>query len=189
MLPGDRLALYSAVIVELGMGDGRLLESLARTDGQSLYIGIEIDDRQFGQALSRISADNVTLIHGSFEQLVPTLPDGSIDRFMAVLPDPAFIDQTKYDSWKHFYSQLYKKLKQGGTFQLVTELTDELMQAVSDEYYENWVKWLKNVFATMGFSLAGSLLGAPAEYSSRCLDQFRGDSERIRMVTLNFCKP
>lgn len=189
MLSGDKLAQYPAVIVELGMGDGRQLESMAREDGRALYIGIEIDREQCEHVHSDNSAQNVRVLNGSFELLVPTFPDRSIDRFISILPDPAYIDQSKYDNWNHFYRQLYKKLKHGGTFQLVTELTDELLEPVSDENYQEWVKWLKDAFAALGFSFAGSLQGAPSEYSSRCLDQFKGDTERIRIVTMNFVKP
>jgi hypothetical protein len=30
--------------------------------------------------------------------------------------------------------------------------------------------------------------GSPEEYSTRCLDQFRGDPERIRITTVDFAK-
>jgi tRNA (guanine-N7-)-methyltransferase len=186
---GDRFAHYRRIVVELGMGDGRLLEALARDDGESLYIGIEIDKLQFEQARSRISAENAMLLQGSFELLVPTLPDESVDLIMAVLPDPAFIDRLKYDAWKGFYSQVLAKLKPGGTFRLVTELTDELLQPVTDSQYQDWVGWLRQAFAGLGFIPAGLIQQAPAEYQSRCLDQFRGDADRIKMVTIDFRKP
>jgi tRNA G46 methylase TrmB len=189
MLQGDRFAQYPRVIVELGMGDGRLIESLAKKDKHSLYVGIEIDSAQFRQAESRISADNVLLLEGSFEALIPTLPDGCVDLFLVVLPDPSFIDPGKQESWKKFYKSLLDKLKRGGTFQLVTELTDELLQPVSDDDYERWTEWLEQVFVSQGFVRMGSIHGAPSDYSSRCLDQFRGDPGRIKMVTMTFTKP
>ena len=93
MLTGDKLAAYPRILVELGMGDGRLLERLAKADDRSLYIGIEIDETQCGQARARLSAENIMLLCGSFEDFVPTLPDCSVDMFIAVLPDPGFIDR------------------------------------------------------------------------------------------------
>ena len=189
MLSGDKLALYPRVVVELGMGDGRLLGSLARADNRSLYIGIEIDETQCGKARSQLSAENIMLLHGSFEDFVPTLPDCSVDMFMAVLPDPGFIDRGRYNTWKPFYARLLFKLKRGGTFQLVTELTDDLLQPVSDDSYHEWTAWLMQTFASLGFTVAGLHDGAPPEYSTRCLDQFRGDTQRIRIVTMNLTKP
>jgi tRNA G46 methylase TrmB len=179
---------WPRVIVELGMGDGRLLESLAKHDSNSLYVGIELDDGQCRQAQSRIALANVGILSGSFEDIVPTFPDYSVDRFIAVLPDPGFIDEKKQDRWKPFYKAVYSKLKPGGTLELVTEITDELLQPVSDEQYGKWAAWLRASFLSIGFALAKQHEGAPAQYSSGCLDQFRGDAERIRMATLELAK-
>lgn len=178
----------SMVTVELGMGDGRLLESLAKRHSNSLHIGIEIDNEQCSQAQSRITLVNVAIMSGSFEDIVPTFPDESVDCFMAILPDPAFIDEKKQDRWKPFYKIVYSKLKSGGNLMLVTEITDELLQPVSDEVYTKWITWLKVCFLSIGFVLADQHEGAPAQYSTRCLDQFRGDPELIRMITLEFTK-
>jgi tRNA G46 methylase TrmB len=176
------------VIVELGMGDGRLLESLAKRDSNSLYVGIELDSDQCMQAQSRVALSHLIILSGSFEDIVPTFPDGSVDLFIAVLPDPGFIDENKQVRWMPFYKMVYSKLKPGGTLELVTEITDELLQPVSDEQYEKWVAWLRTSFLSIGFTLKGQYEGAPAQYSSRCLDQFRGDAERIRMATLELAK-
>lgn len=179
---------WPRVIVELGMGDGRVLESLADRDNNSLYVGIEIDSEQCRQAQLRITADNVRILGGSFEDIVPTFPDESIDRFITVLPDPEYIDEKRYDLWKSFYKIVIRKLKKAGTLEIVTEITDELLQPVSDEEYGRWADWLKSNFFSIGFSLKSQQKGAPEKYTSRCLDQFRGDPERIRMITLELEK-
>jgi tRNA G46 methylase TrmB len=189
MLPPERLAIYPRLIVELGMGDGRVLESLARSDTQSLFVGIEIDAALCDAARSRISSRNVLVVNGSIEDIVPALQDGSVDTFVAVLPDPAFIDRDRRTSWEQVYAQIYRKLKAGGMLQLVTELTDELLQPVDAGKYREWVLWLELTFESLGYITDGVTDGAPAEYSSRCLDQFRGDPERIRLVTMSFTKP
>lgn len=179
---------YPKVTVELGMGDGRVLESIAKSDGSSLYVGIELDKEHCEQARARIALANVEILNGSFEDIVPTLPDRSVDRFIAVLPDPAFIDEKKEDMWKPFYRTVHAKLKAGGTFQLVAELTDELLQPVSDAEYSRWADWLESSMLSIGFAVKSRQEGSPAQYLSRCLDQFRGDQERIRMVTLELAK-
>ena len=176
------------LIVELGTGDGTLLETLAKQDCNSIYIGIELNREQCMQARSRIILSNVIIVNKSFEDLVPTFQDESIDQFIAVLPDPAFIDKKREEQWKPFYRAVYSKLKKGGRLRLVTELTDELLQPVSDDDYSRWANWLKSSFLSLGFALAGQNEGIPRQYLSRCLQQFRGEPQRIRMITLDLLK-
>lgn len=170
------------------MGDGTLLETLAKQDRKSVYIGIELDNEQCVQARSRITLSNIIITNRSFEDLVPTFLDESIDQFIAVLPDPAFIDEKSEEQWKPFYKSVYYKLKNEGRLQLVTELTDELLQPVSNDRYSAWADWLKSCFISLGFTVAGQQEGAPRQYLSRCIKQFSGDSERIRMITLDLLK-
>lgn len=179
---------HTRTIVELGSGDCRLLEALAEKDPQTVYIGIDLDGEQCQLAKSRIRLQNVFVIRGSFEEIVPRLPDGSVDGFIAVLPDPAFIDEKKEEKWKPLYRAVYAKLKRPGALRLVAEITDDLLQPVSNEAFDRWSVWLVSAFRSAGFKVAGMAEGSPAEYSSRCLDQFRGDPERIRMATLDFVK-
>lgn len=170
------------------MGDGRLLESLAKRNPNFMYVGIELDNDQCLQAQSRITLPNVTIINSSFEDIVPKFLDESVDQFIIVLPDPAFIDQKKEKQWTPFYKFVYSKLKKYGRLQLITELTDDLLEPISDDQYSTWAQWLKSCFLSIGFSLASQEDGAPREYSSRCIDQFRGDPKRIRMITLDLVK-
>jgi tRNA G46 methylase TrmB len=178
------------VIVELGMGDGRLLKTISENDhdNNSFYIGIEVDKSQYEQAISQIKLVNVKLLNGSFEDILPAFSDNSLYRVISVLPDPKYIDQLKEHKWKYLYKIVYEKLKNYGTLELVTEITDDLLQEVSDQVYYKWIEWLKYTFQSMGFQRVTSREGAPPEYSSRCIDQFRADPKRIRMVTLDLQK-
>src|SRR5687768_4132782 len=98
------LSIFSPkLVVELGMGDGTLLETLAKCDRHSTYIGIELNNEQCVQARSRITLSNVIIMNSSFEDIVPTFLDESIDQFIAVLPDPALIDEKSEERWKPFY--------------------------------------------------------------------------------------
>jgi tRNA G46 methylase TrmB len=182
----------SKVVVELGTGDGHILEKLAKSNNNhansSTYIGIELDRKQYEDSIRRINLNNVKLLNGSFEDIIPFFPDDYLDLVIAVLPDPDFIDKTKQYKWEPFYKAVYSKLKNNGSFQLVTEITDELFQPVSDEVYIRWIEWLLTTFQSIGFILVTKHDGAPLDYSSKCIDQFRGDPERIRMVTLHFEK-
>ncbi len=179
---------HPRTIVELGSGNYALLEALAEKDPETIYLGIELDGKQCQQARSRINLQNVFVMHGSFEEILPRLPDESIDGFIAILPDPVFIDEKKEERWKPLYCDVYAKLKKPGAFRLVTEITDEILQPVSNEAYDRWSIWLVSAFRSIGFKVAGMIEGSPGEYSSKCLDQFRGDPERIRMITLDFVK-
>jgi tRNA G46 methylase TrmB len=178
------------VIVEMGMGDGRLLKTISENDhdNNSFYIGIEVDKSQYEQAISQIKLVNVKLLNGSFEDVLPAFSDNSLYRVISVLPDPKYIDQLKEQKWKYLYKIVYEKLKNYGTLELVTEITDDLLQEVSDQVYYKWIEWLKSTFQSMGFKRVTSREGAPPEYSSRCIDQFRADPKRIRMVTLDLKK-
>jgi tRNA G46 methylase TrmB len=179
---------YPRLVVELGMGDGTLLEILAKRDGNSIYVGIEVDSEQCKQARSRIGLSNAIIVNSPFEDLVPRFQDESVDQFIAVLPDPAFIDEKKEEQWKPLYKTLYYKLKKQGCFRLVTELTDELLQPVSDDRYSAWADWLRSCFISLGFTLAYQQEGAPRQYLSRCIKQFKADPQRIRMITLDLLK-
>jgi tRNA G46 methylase TrmB len=180
----------SKVIVELGMGDGSLLKIMSENehDNNSFFIGIELDKCQYERAMSQIKLVNVKLLNGSFEDILPTFPDNSVYRVISVLPDPKYIDQLKQQKWKFVYEIVYKKLKNHGTLELVTEITDDLLQEVSDQVYTRWVEWLAYTFQSMGFQIVTIKEGTPEEYSSQCLDQFRADPKRIRMVTVNMKK-
>jgi tRNA G46 methylase TrmB len=178
------------VIVELGMGDGRLLKAISENDHDknSFYIGIEVDKSQYEQAISQNKLVNVKLLNGSFEDILSAFSDNSLYHVISVLPDPKYIDQLKEHKWKYLYKIVYEKLENYGTLELVTEITDDLLQEVSDQVYNKWIEWLKSTFQSIGFKEITSREGAPPEYSSRCIDQFRADPKRIRMVTLDLKK-
>ena len=193
------LKCSSKVIVEFGMGDGRLLKKFVEkgsdiklktnTAATPTYVGIELDRKQFEVAEGHLKPnENVILLNASFEEVLSMFPDGSIDQILDVLPDPAFIDKPNQNRWHPFYEIVYSKLKTGGLLRLVTEITNDLLEPVPDEVYDNWVSWLSGVFRSIGFTIRYCSDRAPQEYSTRCLTQFMGDPERIRMVTLDLLK-
>ena len=187
------------IIVELGMGNGRLLKKLLEVNKDAsqsttnektpMYIGIEVNSSDYNKAKSLLQGfTNVTLINGSFEQLINDFSDHSIDEIISVLPDPDFIDVEKQDQWQKFYRVMNRKMSTHGRFHLVTELIDDLLQPVSEEIYNIWIYWIINIFEDVGFSLMRIVEGSPAEYESECLERFKGDPERIRLATFDFIK-
>ena len=187
------------IIVELGMGDGRLLRKLLDVDKEAnrkdvrekrpLYFGIEIEKSNYDKAKSLLeNFANVKLINGSFEVLINDFSDCSIDEIISVLPDSEFIDIGRQDSWQKFYRVVNRKMSRHGSFRLVTELIDDLLQPVSDEAYNVWLHWIIDTFENLGFSLTQILEGSPDGYESECLERFKGDPERIRLATFDFIK-
>ena len=187
------------LIVELGMGDGRLLRKLLEADKEAdrraangksrKYVGIELDRSNYEIAKSLLkNYANVKLVNGSFEVLINDFLDCSIDEIISVLPDPKFIDIQSQDIWDKFYRIVNRKMSRHGRFLLVTEVIDDLLQPVSDEAYNAWVHWIVYTFQNMGFILVKSNEGPPDEYESECLERFKGDPERIRLATFDFIK-
>ena len=187
------------LIVELGMGDGRLLRKLLEADKEAdrratngksrKYVGIELDRSNYEIANSLLkNYANVKLVNGSFEVLINDFLDCSIDEIISVLPDPKFIDIQSQDIWDKFYRIVNRKMSRHGRFLLVTEVIDDLLQPVSDEAYSAWVQWIVYTFQNMGFILVKSNEGPPDEYESECLERFKGDPERIRLATFDFIK-
>ena len=189
----------SFTVLELGCGDGRLLRKLVEKDraaatvqvgsNESLYVGIEYDNSRYDIARSLLECyTNVKLLNGSFEVLIHEFPDSSIDKIISVLPDPEFIDTQYQDQWKKFYSVVHCKLSTGGCLRIVTELIDDLLQPVTIDVYNAWVEEIIQIFRALGYSLVGFLEGSPADYESECLDRFKKDPQRIRLVTFDFTK-
>jgi hypothetical protein len=187
------------LIVELGMGDGRLLKKLLEADKEAnskaadeksrMYIGIELDRSNYERAKSLLeNFANVKLINGSFEVLINDFSDSSIDEIISVLPDSKFIDIESQESWERFYRTVNRKISSHGRFLLVTELIDDLLQPVSGEAYTAWIHWITDTFQNLGFILVQSNEGSPDEYESECLERFKGDPERIRLATFDFVK-
>ena len=179
------ISKYEKVIVELGSGDGRLLKKLVgyETSRNILAIGIELDTSQYEKSCDLMEKNNIHFVNNSFEVLLPDFPDESIDSIISVLPAPRYIDNDYQELWVPFYQIVLKKLKETGSLILVTELTDDLFQPVSASDFVAWKYWLESVFISIGFKLR-TIDGVPSNFSSQFLDQFKGDPERIKIVTM-----
>jgi hypothetical protein len=177
--------------VELGMGDGRLLCKLSNDEqsAHTLFIGIENNDALYSEATGHINADNVVLINDSFENRIRDFENETIDNVIMILPDPEYVDRNCHDDWIFLYETIYLKLKKLGTLEIVTEIIDDLLQPVSNAAYYTWAKWLLEAFVKMGFGVKEILTEAPVNYTSTCLDRFRQDPKRIRLLTLRLFKP
>jgi hypothetical protein len=72
---------------------------------------------------------------------------------------------------------------------MVTEIINDLLQPVTDSEFKIWKNWLINKFMSLGFIIKEFHDGSPEYFNSHYLEQFRGDTSRIRIVTLILIKP
>jgi hypothetical protein len=84
---------------------------------------------------------------------------------------------------------MIKKLKENGSLTLVTEIINNLLEPVTDYEFKIWKNWLMSKFTSLGFITEEAYDDSPRYFSSHYLEQFRGDTSRIRMVTLILLKP
>ena len=177
--------------MELGIGDGQLLEELVRNQKSTstCYVGIEIDEKQIQVARDKLRENNVYLMNESFEKALSCFPDNYADEFIFVLPPPKYIDRAKESLWIPFYQDIYKKLKEKGTLTIVTEITNDLFEPVTYNEFRKWKNWLICRFVNFGFMIKEYFDDSPVYYRSHYLEQFRGDRSRIKIISLILIKP
>jgi len=185
------LSTFDKVVIELGIGDGQLLEAVINYENSpnTCYVGIEIDAAQIQKARDRMTGKNIFLINESIEKVIPLLPDNCVHHFIFVLPPPKYIDRKMESQWTLLYQKIYKKLKENGTLTLVTEVTNDLLEPVSNDEFRSWKTWLASIFVTFGFTLREVFNECPLHYRSHFLEQFRSDQLRIKIITLILEKP
>lgn len=173
------------------MGDGKHLSNLSRDreNVSTYFVGIEINKTLYDEALRRIKGENVALINDRFENTITAFENESLDQVIMILPDPAYIDSHYYKNWIGLYYVIFLKIKKLGTLEIITEVVDELLQPVTEAAYRAWADWLSKTFVSMGFRIDEILNEAPSNYSSTCLDRFKCDPQRIRLLTIRLSKP
>jgi hypothetical protein len=72
---------------------------------------------------------------------------------------------------------------------MVTEIINDLLEPVTDYEFKLWKNWLINKFTSLGFIIKDTYDDSPRYFRSHYLEQFRGDSSRIKIVTLILLKP
>jgi len=184
----NNIPKHKKIILELGMGDGKLLYSLSKNNCDYYFIGIEIKEENFKIAKKNIKLPNVMLLNYSFETILPLFKNESIYKIISILPDPKYIDKTYKQEWENFYKTIYQKLQKKGLFILITEVTNELLQPVTANYFYKEVNSLKRIFESIGFILLSDFEGIQENYFSSYLQLFSGDPKRIRIINFEFTK-
>jgi hypothetical protein len=171
------------------MGDGNLIKLLSEKEDQDYYfIGIEKNESYFNKAKYSIKSQNVKILNTLFESVLPLFEDNSIYKVISVLPDPKYIDMNYKSNWEILYKIIYKKLVKQGKFILITEITDELLQPVSNNKFYKAVENLKQIFQSIGFIVVNAFEGYQENYMTSFLQEFSGDPKRIRIINFEFTK-
>lgn len=138
---------FDAVKLEIGIGNGDALISMASSDPRSLYLGVEVHEPGIGRCLNHIqqhNLDNVRLLmHDAVEVLQHMIAPASLDRVLLFFPDP-------WHKKRHhkrrivnqdFRDLLYKVLKPGGVLHAATDWQDYAEwiagQFLGDTRFEN----------------------------------------------------
>ena len=186
------LTKYDKLIVELGSGDGKLLYRLSNTEEEitAFYLGIEIDASQYRKSCLLLPnrKSNLLFVNSQFELLIDQLPDCSADEILSILPHPKYIDRENKRFWKPIYKTILHKIKKNGHLLLITEFTDELFSPVIYDEYMNWKEWIVETFTDLGFYVGNVIEGVPYNYTSKFIDLFSNDQERIKILTIYLTK-
>ena len=186
------LTKYDKIIVELGSGDGKLLYQLSNKgeEAATFYLGIEIDASQYRKSCLLLPnrKSNLLFVNSQFELLIDQLPDCSADEILSILPHPKYIDRENKRFWKPIYKTILHKIKKNGHLLLITEFTDELFSPVIYDEYMNWKEWIFEAFTDLGFYVENVIEGVPYNYTSKFIDLFSNDQERIKILTIYLTK-
>ena len=138
---------FEALKLEIGIGNGDALISMAAADPTSLYIGVEVHEPGVGRCLNHIhqqGLDNVRLImHDAIEVLQHMIAAESLDRVLLFFPDP-------WHKKRHhkrrivnprFRELIYNVLKPGAVIHIATDWQDYAEwiaeQFLADERFDN----------------------------------------------------
>lgn len=175
-------------VFDLGSGNGKMLIDLSSKNNNMdiFYVGVEKDQLLYEESVNRIKAAsrNILFVNDDIENVISELEDNAVSMFISSLPHPDYIGPEKVSKWKPFYKKMIMKMKDYGQFLLITECTNELLSPVTPGEYMNWKKWLTFTFKEIGFRIVLSLDNPPAELSSHYLEQFKRDTDRIKILTL-----
>ncbi|MCP4390003.1 MAG: tRNA (guanosine(46)-N7)-methyltransferase TrmB [Gammaproteobacteria bacterium] len=164
---------YEALKLEIGIGNGDALISMATDDPDSLYIGIEVHEPGVGRCLNQVEQRqlaNVRLInHDAIEVLQHMIEPESLDRVLLFFPDP-------WHKKRHhkrrivnpgFRDLLYKLLKPGGVVHIATDWQD----------YAEWI--VEQFLADQRFTNLGDADGYAECPTYRPLTRFEQRGRRL----------
>jgi tRNA (guanine-N7-)-methyltransferase len=140
-------AEFDALKLEIGIGNGDALVSMAAADPSSLYIGVEVHEPGIGRCLNLIQQHglaNVRLVsHDAVEVLQHMVAAESLDRVFLFFPDPWHKKRhhKRRIVNQHFRDLVYKALKPGAVIHIATDWQDYAEwiaeQFLGDDRFDN----------------------------------------------------
>jgi tRNA (guanine-N7-)-methyltransferase len=124
--------------LEIGFGDGNTLLTLAKTNPERGFIGIDPHRPGAGRLLLRLEQEdvgNVRLVIGDAAELVPTIDPGSLSQILVLFPDPwpKKRHHKRRLISREFLCTLGEKLQSGGSLHIATdwqEYAEEIVNAL-----------------------------------------------------------
>ena len=125
--------MYLKVNVEVGMRRGEILQAMAAENWSEYFIGIGRNQNEVIKATPRLAAldpQNASAFWGDVQKLLPAIVDGSIDNFLIILPerDVRLSGKEERVLFRTTLSTLARKLRDGGTIKILTDIEDNSKQ-------------------------------------------------------------
>ena len=121
---------FGEVKLEIGIGNGDALISMAEKDHESLYLGVEVHQPGIGRCLKNIKDNDLTNVrlisHDAIEVMQHMLPTQSLDQILLFFPDPW---HKKRHHKRRIVNQQFRDLacrllKPGGSVHFATDWQD-----------------------------------------------------------------
>jgi tRNA (guanine-N7-)-methyltransferase len=161
--------------IEIGCGNGHFMAEYCRLHPSRLFIGVEIKKKRCLKAQEKIEKrklPNAWVVHGSAEEVLHVLPDGSVDSFHLYFPDPwpkSRHRRRRFLRRKNIQT-LTRKLKIGGHMFIVTD------------YFDYYLHTKVLLLLQEGLRLSRHLPGDPV-FRSVYAQRFRQSGKQMRSLT------
>ena len=174
--PIDLTALFgreAPVVLEIGFGMGASLVSMAASNPQQNFLGIEVHSPGVGACLAAAEEAGVTnlrvMCHDAVEVLEKMIPDNSLRMVQLFFPDPWH--KARHNKRRivqvPFAEKVLRKLKLGGVFHMATDW---------EAYAEHMLEVMSSVDGYKNLSEAGNWVERP---ESRPLTKFEQRGQRL----------
>jgi tRNA (guanine-N7-)-methyltransferase len=133
---------FSALKLEIGIGNGDALIHMASSDRDSLYLGVEVHEPGIGRCLNNIEKlqlNNLRLIkHDAIEVLEQMIDVNQLDRILLFFPDPWHKKRhhKRRIVNQRFRDLAYRALKPGGSIHVATDWQD-YAESIAEQFLDD----------------------------------------------------